>query len=210
MSDSVLSEVNRGLDQRRNDKYESYLELVRQADKFSELPMPKDNPFRYKLQTKIGIQRVVKGSVNAVGSVDIIDRNTGEVVSGAEENRVFVKRERVDDDIFVKLYSDRIKAMFNLSHPAIKIFGYFLHIMQRPENINRDVVYLDMKDCQEFCGYKTHPMIYTGLKELVVNGFIARHPRQNHFYVDPNVAFNGNRIVVMEEYVRKETDYFEE
>ena len=210
MSDGGVLEVGKTIKLRRNDKYESYLELAKQASKFSELPIPKDNPFRYRLETKIGLQRVVKGAVNALGSVDIIDRETGVVTSGVEENRVFVKRERVDNEAFIKIYSDRIKQMFNLTHPAIKIFGYFLHIMQRAENINRDVVYLDTKECMEFCGYKTHPMIYIGLKELVVNGFIARHPRQNHFYVDPNAAFNGNRIVVMEEYVRKEADYFEE
>jgi hypothetical protein len=95
-------------------RYREYMEEASTAIKFSDLPVPDVNPFRFRLRDKMNIQRVVKGAYNGVRSVDIIDRMSGEVVSGAEENRVFVKRESVDNDKFVKLYSDRIKAMFDL------------------------------------------------------------------------------------------------
>jgi len=193
----------------KEDKFKEYQEAVRDIKKFSEAPSCGENPFIYKLAENMSIQRKVIHAENRMASVDIIDRATGEVTSGAEENRVFVKRQQVDDQRFVKIYADRIKMMFNLSHSAYKVFGFFLHEMQKAENKERDKLYFDLKSCMDFCGYDTHAMVYRGLTELISHTFIAKaETPPNHYFVDANAAFNGNRIIIMEEYNRKSDDYF--
>ena len=190
------------------DEYTQYMFEVEGVVKFGDVPEVSDNPFRYKSIESFEMKRKVIGAVNGVTSVYIVDKETGKIVSGATENRVFVKKEYVDNAKFIKIYQHRMKELFNMSHPAIKVMGYFMHEMQKPEYIRMDMIYLDKDACMEFCGYSVHNMLYKGLMELVKKGFIAKSDKPGYYFVDSNTSFNGNRIVIMEEYEKKEQSYF--
>jgi hypothetical protein len=188
---------------------QDYLESVKDIKSFVDAPKMSKNPFTGQLKSLIKIENKYVNSSKGLGSFDIIDKHTGEVVSQASENRVFTKRQYVDKENFVKLYIDRLKDLYDLSMASIKVFGYFLNEMQKPHNVNRDLIFFNLKDCMEFCDYDTHPMVYKGLTELISHGFIAACSNPvNHFFIDATTAFNGNRILIMEEYIKEEDDYF--
>jgi len=191
-------------------KQDEYLEKIKTISKFSEAPEMSDNPFLPSLGGEISIKRKVAGAENAVASFDMVNPSTGEIESTAEKNIIFMERREVDSNKFIKLYASRIKTMFNLSHTGFNIFLYFLHEMQKKHNINRDLIYFSVGDCIKFCDYKSSNSIYRGLTELISVGFIAKaESPANHFYIDPKTAFNGDRLVIWEEYLRKRDNYFD-
>lgn len=189
------------------EKSNAYFEKLESVEKFNDVPVVDDNPFAAKLMEKMEMKRVRKGAKNGVASVSLTNEETGEVVSGIQENRVFMKQEVVDSEKFVKLYIHRFAELYDLGVSAQKVFGYFLVEMQKPINKDRDIIFFNMSDCMDFCKYKTNPMIYTGLTELIKHKFIAKsskHP--GHFYVDANTAFNGKRVIIMEEYIKEDSE----
>jgi len=192
-----------------NDKlYEDYMDTVKDVKSFSDAPSIEVNPFKRKLMNDITLKRkFVKGNFG-LGSYNIVNHD-GEIVSRIEENRVFSSSKYVDEKKFIKLYSDKLKDMFQLTHSAIKVFGYFLTEMQKPYNQNKDIIFFNLNDCMRHCDYNTHGMVYRGLTELISHGFIAKCVQPaNHFFIDATIAFNGDRIVVMEEYIKKDADFF--
>jgi len=187
-----------------------YLDEVKNIEKFSEAPVVNSNPFTASLKASMTVQHKVLHAVNGFGSVEMIDKESGEVISDLSENRVFTKRQYVDSDKFTKIYLDRFKQLFDLSSSTVKVFGYILNEMQKVENVNSDIIYFDMEDCKDYLGFSQSNMIYRGLTELLQHGFIAKAKKPSHFYIDSKTAFNGNRIVIMEEYERKENEFFQD
>ncbi len=95
--------------------------------------------------------------------------------------------------------------MFNLSKTAIKVFGYIMDELAEPRNINQHCIYLNVQDAMEWCEWRARNMVYTGLTELIAAGFIARASKPpNHYWIDPKTAFNGNRVIVLQEYIKDE------
>jgi hypothetical protein len=202
---SILSEKQLA---KLEEVYNQYSSKVEGITSFKDAPVVDVNPFLHKLSDKMEMTRKVKKTINSVSSVDIIDRDSGEIVSGADENRVFVKREIVDNEKFIKLYRSRIKEMFNMSHSAMKVMGYFWNEMQKTGNMKTDMIYFFMDDCMRFCGYTSHAMVYRGLTELITQRFIAKSNKPGYFYMDSSMGFNGDRLVIMEEYIKQDEDYF--
>ena len=64
------------------------------------------------------------------------------------------------------------------------------------------MIYFDVHAAQQYCKYSTNNSVYRGLTELIRVGFVAKSSKRSHIYVDPRTVFNGNRIIVMEEYVK--------
>lgn len=186
------------------NRYMEYMFHREGASKFADFPAVDLNPFLYKQLESIELNNKIVGTTNGIGSVDIVDRETGQVVSDATQNRVFVKRQMVDKGKFVKIFENRLKEMFNLSHSAIKVMGYFINEISLPKYIGKDSIYFNKVDCMEFCGYNTHNMVYKGLTELLNNNFVAKSTIPGFYFIDHNIAFNGNRIVIMEEYIKEE------
>ena len=192
-------------DEDSQESFQDYKESVKDITKFSQAPVNGANPFRHNLAEIIKVESRIKYAQNNIGSANLVDPKTGEIISKTGENRIFTSREHVDHNRFVKIYTERIKAMFNLSHSAIKVFGYFLNVMQMPENRDKDIIYFCLNDCMEYCDYDTHPMVYRGLTELIANCFIAKAEKPpNHYWIDPKTAFNGNRVIVLQEYIKDE------
>jgi hypothetical protein len=183
----------------------SYTESIQNIDSFSELPGMDHNPFTCLLGEVMRIDYKTEGAINGIEKFEITDRESGEIISDVQSNIIFRRKEIVDKERFSKIYGAQLKEMFNLSHPSLKVYGYFLS--EIGGNKDTDYIYFSMKDCLEFCGYSSHVMVYKGLTELIKKLFISKTNKPPQFWVNPRYAFNGNRIAIFKEYVKD--DYFE-
>ena len=78
----------------------------------------------------------------------------------------------------------------NLKTQAIRVFGYIMtKLIPRQDTF---MFFLD--ECMEYTGYKGKNSIYIGLTSLVENNIIARGRNDSHYFINPMVAFNGDRV----------------
>lgn len=168
--------------------------------KISDFKKNDKNPFMKQAIEEVQ-RHVVKKYMNSTGQgqralVAAADIHTGEIFRTS-----FIRRMEVDEDQFVKLYLSNFAAFFNLSRAGIRVFGYFMQAM-RPAN---DMVVFLLDDCLKYTGYKAKDSVYRGLAELVHNEIIARGPNETLWFINPLVAFNGNRVSFTKEFVKKQS-----
>jgi hypothetical protein len=198
-----MNEIVHEFEESKADAFAEYSLMLAHANTFANVPKMDVNPFMAMLDVVIKQKWQVKAAINNVGNVEYTDPSTGEVMM-ASQNKIITRQELVDNEKFLKIYSGQLKEVFNLSHQAYKVFGYFLNVMQ--DTKDSDQVIFDIDECMEFCEVNTHPMVYKGLLELTKKMFICRTNKPWAFYVNPAYAFNGNRLIVYREYVRKDPD----
>lgn len=184
-------------------QFTEYSKQVKDIEKYSDAPKCDSNPFLPMLEEVIEMKSRKVGSTKGMANLTVLNDDTGEVEAGFS-NKAFYGKTYVDDDKFIKIYQHHLKEMFALGGGAIKVFGYFLHEMQGVDGMNKDMVYFNVQDCMDFCTYRTHGQVYKGLTELIKNLFISIAPRTNFFYINPKYAFNGNRILVFQEFIRED------
>ena len=132
----------------------------------------------------------------------LFDSKTGEVQG--EEAGFMGLRKRVDTEEFVKIYKDQLQSMFDLSTAAYKVLGYFMFASR----ISSDKVVFTLKECKEYTGYTSKVSINTGVSELLEKEFVARTDEHFIYYINPAKFFNGDRLVLIQEVIKKgsETD----
>lgn len=154
------------------------------------------NPFLEGMIVPVKDQRVKISRMGKDENV-LINQDTGEV----QGTHVTTFR-RVDADQFVKLFTANIALTFDLKAAGIKAFNVLLWILQN-KSISKDLVPLDKFALDEFL--KAHndrkppiklsqPTFWRGLSELETAQIIAKHVRAGWYFVNPNFAFNGDRI----------------
>ncbi|MCD8401382.1 replication/maintenance protein RepL [Tenacibaculum dicentrarchi] len=141
---------------------------------------------KYKTATKTGEKAILKA----------IDENTGEILGHTQ----FIRQIEVDEEQFTKIYLSNFSAFFDLKPQALKVFGYILTQLVP----NKDGFYFFSDECQEYTGYKSKTSIRIGLTSLLENKIIARGRNDVAYFVNPMVAFNGNRITFAKTYVKKQ------
>jgi hypothetical protein len=125
--------------------------------------------------------------------------------TGAEEKNTTAfmgVRKVVDKGQFTKVYLSAINALFELTPKAQKVFSFFMTAQQ----MNDHQVYFSPERCAELTGYKSPRSIYEGLAELLEKEFIARATDTNFFYINPEICFNGNRLVQFQDWIVKGSD----
>lgn len=127
----------------------------------------------------------------------LFDSKTGEVQE--DEIGFMGLRKRVDTAEFVKIYRDQLQSMFDLSTAAYKVLGYFMFASR----ISSDKVVFTLKECKEHTGYTSKVSINTGVSELLAKEFIARTDEHFIYYINPAKFFNGDRLVLFQEIVKK-------
>lgn len=202
--DKVVNGMKKGVLDAAQNEYMRYVESIESAEKFNDFPKLEVNPFMHLLGNVLQKEYKTLGSINGVGNVEMVDKKTGEIVQ-ARENKVFTRKEFVDSDKFLKIYNSQLKEMFNLSYPALKVYGYFISEMQHTKDDT--MIYFHLQDCMDFCDYNVHGMVYTGLTELIKKLFICKAVRHPMYYINPLYAFNGSRIILYSEYINN--DYYE-
>lgn len=135
-----------------------------------------------------GKKQIIVGGTHKV----LVDTNTGD----SEDITFFHRYKEVDKDKFVKLFVNEVQALFDLSKTGLKVFGYVLQSLK----INQDLIYIDIEDARNYCGYKSKKQVYKGLSELIGNKIIAMSKRTSLWYINPKIVFNGDRIAFVKEY----------
>jgi len=153
-----------------------------------DFPVNESNPFLDTLQI------TTKKKTVAISKKKLMLQN----VSTDEGEIAFIGiREEVDNEKFAKIYLSQIQALFDLTLCGIRVFGYFA----TTSKINADKAFFDLEECMKFTNYKNKQSVYNGIKELLERGFIARTKSPNIYYINICIFFNGNRMVVIKEYV---------
>jgi intergrase/recombinase len=165
----------------------------------SEYQLNKENPFlkqaveqvqknvvkKYKTASRTGEKAILRA----------VDDN-GEILGHTQ----FIRQIEVDEEQFAKFYLSNFSAFFDLKPQAIKVFGYILTQLIP----NKDEFIFILDECLEYTGYKAKSSVFIGLGSLVANEIIARGRAENLYFINPMVAFNGNRITFAKTYVKKQ------
>jgi hypothetical protein len=133
---------------------------------------------------------------------DLTDSSTGEITAVATIHTI----EEKDDAEFVKVFASGIKAIYDLTKTASRVFQTVLEAYQA-EPMSRgfvDSVYLAWFDgglSGRDVGM-SDDTFQRGMKELLSKGFLS--PRgPNVFWVNPSLFFKGDRVLFLKEYRRK-------
>ena len=169
--------------------------------KLSDFKKNDENPFMEQAIEEIE-NHIVKKYKSSTGSdkkgvVVSCDTDTGEVFKTS-----FIRQIEVDEEQFTKLYLSNFAAFFNLSQAAIRVFGYVMTCMSP----KKDMIIFNEKECLSFTKYKTNKPIYKALAELVASEIIARGSNNIIWYINPLIAFNGDRVSFAKTYIKKKTE----
>lgn len=171
------------------------LEINKGVKSFQEY---KTNPFLEGLTIK------TKNQITSIARspLTVLNPETGEL----HETAFMHTKKMVDNDEFVKVFKAHLQLFFNLSQRALRVLGYFASALK----INDDRVYFDLSDCKEYTKYSATQSIFLGLGELLDKKAIARSDKTNIYFINPAILFNGNRLVVMQEFVKKKKQNMED
>lgn len=150
-----------------------------------------ENPFVDKLVIS---KRAKQVKVSRLGNDDniLVNTTTGEV-NGTH----VVTYKTVDDENFVKLFTQNIGLTFGLKSAGIKAFNVLMWSVQR-NAINSDLVCLNKYVIADFLKENelklSMPTFWRGLKELEEAKILAKARQLGFYYINPNFVFNGDRI----------------
>ena len=68
----------------------------------------------------------------------------------------------------------------------------------------KDEFYFILDDCLKYTGYKNHKSIHEGLASLLNASIIARGKTEHFYYINPMIAFNGDRVTFAKTYIKKQ------
>jgi len=155
----------------------------------------KINPFiNHDTYLPIKRKNIIAGSSNQI----IVNQDTGE----QEGDLAIRKYKEVDEEEFIKIYVSQMKDLFSLRTNAMKVLSYVMSITP----INKDTIIFDMDDCKAFTGYSSTTTILDGVSDLLDSEILARSEKHYIYFINPFTFFNGNRIILINEYKRKKTN----
>lgn len=160
---------------------------------------PHENPLMGGTLIKSKERRISAGMRS-----ELVDPDTGEVQAMSSIHRV----KQVDDAEFVKVFSEGVKAMYDLTRTGMRVFQAILDEYQSTKMNGgyADAIYLNWFDgglCGQNVGMSERTF-QNGFKELLENKFLA--PKSaNLYWVNPALFFKGDRVALIREY-RKGTN----
>jgi hypothetical protein len=148
-----------------------------------EYPRNEENPFIDQISAKTSHKLYRTGD-----KYELVDK-WGEI---SNDIGVMTIKKEVDRTSFIKIYVENLQEIFSLEKREYQVFGYILTKLKK----NSARVYIDRKDCMSELGISRGTLI-SGLTGLLEKDFIARSDKQNMFFINPALAFNGNRLVLL-------------
>jgi intergrase/recombinase len=157
------------------------------------------NPFIEKAIDEIN-NHIVKKYRSSSGQdekaiLQAINPDTGEMLG----HTTFIRQIEVDEDKFTKVYLSQFSAFWDLGKQGIKVFGYIMTKLV----IGQDLFIFLLDECLQYTDYKSKSSIFIGIGQLLQTEIIARGPAENLYFINPLVAFNGNRVTYANTYVKK-------
>lgn len=167
-----------------------YIRNLKHVKRYSENPLVVPHEVKTKQKT-----------VRPLGSGAMVDTITGEVVHGT----ALVVRQTVDEEHFVKVFAEGVKAAYDLAPSGYKVFQIVLRATQQAA-VGEDKIYLHFLDAVEDKALPiSRQTFHKGLKELLLKGFIAASDRPNMYWINPHLFFKGDRVAFVKEYVKQKT-----
>jgi len=156
-----------------------------------DFPENHENPFIPNLLITKGKKNIIIAKTDKA----IMSRETGEV----EEDTLFIgTRKELDKDQFVKIFHSHLQAIFDLSKASLKVFSYIASVTEYGDRI-----IFSLEDCKKYTGYNSKETIYRSLAELLKADIIARTDASNLYFINPQIFYKGDRIVLVNEYRKK-------
>lgn len=157
------------------------------------------NPFCFEAEIKIETR---KKNLTVLRGTELIERKDASKSYFAN----IVHTQEVDKEEFIKLYTSQIKAYFDLTKTAYKVFFIFLRIYQ--DAIGKDHFYLSCKKAMSLAEKIDHfvlseSIFYRGIKELIEKRIIAKTNEKNWYFINPAIVFNGDRARFVSEIIKK-------
>ncbi|HFS6031916.1 hypothetical protein [Klebsiella pneumoniae] len=157
------------------------------------------NPFCFETEIKIETR---KKNLTVLRGTELIERKDASKSYFAN----IVHTQEVDKEEFIKLYTSQIKAYFDLTKTAYKVFFIFLRIYQ--DTIGKDHFYLSCKKAMSLAEKIDHfvlseSIFYRGIKELIEKRIIAKTNEKNWYFINPAIVFNGDRARFVSEIIKK-------
>ena len=172
----------------------------RNSTGLTEFQLNKENPFLKQaieqVQKSIVKKYKTASSTDQKAILQAYDPNTGEVLGHTQ----FIRQIEVDDDQFAKFYLSNFSSFFDLKPQAIRVFGYILNQLVP----NKDEFLFLTDECLEYTKYKSSTSVRIGLTSLLENEIIARGRADNLYFINPMIAFNGNRVTFAKTYIKKQ------
>lgn len=172
--------------------------------KITEHPISEVNPFVEEALAEIQKQTVRKTRV--IRPDEGLARQVQQIVVNIEGEPTgygaFMQYIEVDEDKFAKVYLSQFAAFWELSKPAIRVFGYLLSVLKPGQD--RLIFRMDKALIHTKYGHRNN--VATGISNLLECGIIARTPYDNEYFINPLVFFNGNRVTFAKTYIRKKKE----
>lgn len=153
------------------------------------------NPFWDPFEIKVGKRRIT------ISGGFLTNTDSGETINHAGIHRVEV----VDEERFVKLFTQNIKVFFNLSLAGQKVLQCLLATLQ--EHPNTEGIHLPwftVEDYSKLNNLKiSRTTFHRALREMLDKGFLAESEHPNFYWINPNLFFNGDRMTFVSEYRKK-------
>ncbi len=165
----------------------------------SKFEKNKENPFLRDAIEQIQ-NNIVKKYKSSTGSSKDAILQAVDSFGNPSGHTSFIRQIEVDEEQFTKIYLSQFSAFFDLKNTAIKVFGYIMTQLQP----KKDMFPFFMQDCLEYTGYKNHKSVNEGLAELLNAKIIARGVNEYFYFINPMIAFNGDRVTFAKTYVKKQ------
>lgn len=118
----------------------------------------------------------------------------------------FIRQIEVDEEQFTKVYLSQFSVFWELKSQAIRVFGYIMTRLKPKQ----DMFIFLIDECLEHTGYKSKNSVWIGLGSLLEKKIIARGPAESLFFINPMIAFNGDRVSFTRTYIRKRKEDIKE
>lgn len=147
-------------------------------------------------ETKQGVRRI--SSTNG-DKMLVIGADTG-VVHGSA---AFMQYEAVDQTKFVKLYSNGMKGLKQLTNAGTKVVEVLFHEVSK--KIGQDKIYLSFSTLDANQTPMSEATFNRGMKELLEKSFIAATPTIGWYWLNLTFMWNGDRLAFVKMYHLKPT-----
>ncbi len=156
----------------------------------------KENPFvEQAIQDIKIIQKTQVVRSKNRDEIQLIVNSSGEV----EGHTAFMKFVEVDEEQFAKVYLSQFTAFWELSKPAIRVFGFIINVLKPKQ----DEFFLEMTKCLDYTKYKHPKDVLSGISALIECGIIARSDSHFKYFINPMVVFNGDRVSFAKTYIKR-------
>ncbi len=169
--------------------------------KITDHPSHDHNPFVEQALEEI--QKQVVRRTKVIKPNESLSKQVQQIVVNIDGEPVgygtFMQYIEVDEERFAKVYLSQFAAFWELSKPAIRVFGYIISTLKP----GQDRIIFRMDKALSYTKYSHRSHILTGLSTLAECGIIARTSYEFEYFINPLVFFNGNRVTFAKTYIRK-------